>query len=583
MRRQIDPAIQDKASRNISVDVELGDFTCPVTQLLFFDPVVTECGHYVERAASTQLQNCPCCMNANPSFKEASPFFKNILEQAIVNYKLYKEVYFNYDAFENAVRENKLNTSVGQRFLTLLENSEKSLNEKPIIQIQEQTTDPYDLTIPEYRIRESFGKSAIEILSSTPQGRDSLRKKLKIGSEKFLFGNTEILPESLQLQVDKKSIREWLSMTTAMEKMEKAAIDRIDTMENEVHEITLQKEGLINQFRLFLTQGTQQGPAVATAGYRKHSDAVTPLLQQLVYGNECNKEDSVKTALEAIKTNSNKLSELLCDTSTVTDYSGRTITEDTLLRAALRAGDVEMCQMLIPYFYLIPEGRQELEMQFSEVFPEGIETHELELQGMAFNFNKIMAAFRGANLADRQAALDEFRRQFTELSNNEKIFNLHHLLQAFEAYSILWGHYKTDATDRNYAKRNEFWCKIIGFIQRFMPACYAQACAQGLYNLVRVDQLDSWSPEALQRSFDFKSGDGAYFPLSPNPHSGLGFDFAIFAAQGNACTGWPAVWACRRFFQELLSSKNSKLSELYTASVCAEAQATMNELTTVGR
>ena len=102
-------------------------------------------------------------------------------------------------------------------------------------------------------------------------------------------------------------------------------------------------------------------------------------------------------------------------------------------------------------------------------------------------------------------ALEEFRRQFTEISNNEKIFNPYHFLRVFEVYSELWGQCDADTTiDPDGKKRDLFWRQIIGYTQRFMPACYAQAFSQGLYYLVKVDQSDTWRPEPFDRALNLR-------------------------------------------------------------------------------
>jgi hypothetical protein len=143
--------------------------------------------------------------------------------------------------------------------------------------------------------------------------------------------------------------------------------------------------------------------------------------------------------------------------------------------------------------------------------------------------------------------IEEFRRQFSELSNNEKIFNPHHLLRAFEVYNALWDQCERDGSDPDYKKRDLFWRQIIGYTQRFMPACYAQAFAQGLYYLVKVDQDDSWRPEAFERDLKLRCDNVSYFPLPRDSRSGLGFDFAIYAAPLARVAG-PLALGCVHVF-----------------------------------
>lgn len=546
-------AVQTDDLDSVVINHELEDFTCIVTGQILFDPVMTHCGQHIERSASAKLQRCPCCNEENIKFNEPSAFFKTTLQKTIQQYRLYENVYFDLEGFKKIVAKNQLNTPIGERFLTLLQSSASHLNNKELIRTETQVTDPVYLEIPEVTVVETQGKSPIEILAETLAGRDLLRKKLKIesASGKYFFDNAEISAESLQLQVNGKSIREWVSMTTAMEKFEKDALERMSTISEEERIITIKKERLSNQFRLFLSRGAQVSAAASAS--RMHSEAIKPILQHVVYGEE----SRVKEALEAVKSNAT-LSALLSDTGIVKDYSDRTISGMTLLQAAAAAGDIEMCQMLKPYFDLIPNGQQEFANQLDELFQEGIEVHEIEQQRNTFNFDSILAAILVASSTDLDAALNKtgaqstetdsarakpdsalsltealnrFREQFAQHSRSEKIFNPQQLLRAFEVYCALWDQCQRDFSDLDYNKCDLFWRQIIGYTQRFMPACYAQAFSQGLYYLVKVDldpdQSDTWRAEAFRRDLQLRGGDFSYFPLPPDSCSGLGFDFAI--------------------------------------------------------
>jgi len=557
---------------DIVINHDLADFSCPITGQILFDPVVTHCGQHIERSTSTKLQKCPCCNQPNIQFNEPSAFFKTTLQKTIQQYCLYENVYFDLEGFKKVIAKSQLNTPFAERFLTLFQNSISHLNSKELIRTETQVTYPAYLEIPRVTVVETQGKSPIEILVETPAGRDLLRKKLKIEAElgKYFFGHAEISAESLQIQINGKSIREWLSMTTAMEVAldeEQKARQAIDV---EAQTAYPQLQTQFSRARLFLLRGERR---IATGGQRIPSDTVSLILQQLVYGNE----NVVKAVLEMVKSNSEYLCALLSDTGTVKDYSDRTITGMTLLQAAAASGDIDMCLMLKNY--MLPE---EFATQLAEIFPEGIEAHEDEQQRNAFNFNAILAAIRAANTPDLDdalnktdngsalcRALEEFRRQFSELSNNEKIFNPQHLLRAFEVYNALW---ERDGSDRDYKKRDLFWRQIIGYTQRFMPTCYAQAFAQGLYYLVKVDQDASWRPEPFNRALKLKHDNFSYFPLPLDSRSGLGFDFAIYDHGRRDGLRRRGGGARTRFFQKLLSSKNIKLSEHYAASSSAVAR-----------
>ena len=546
---------------NLQISVNLEDFICPIGLFLFFNPTqAAPCGHVFESQAIQGFvgKKCPCCRQDIVILSSTSPFFRSALHNVLMqNLALYSEVYFDLKDFKKIFKqENGLKTPIGKRYITLLENATNHLNE------------------------------AMSVLASTLSGRDLLRKKLKIvstssataaasaaasGSEKYLFGNAEISAESLQTQINGKSIREWLNITTAMEVALDEEQKARQATDAAAQEAFCQLQTQFSRERLFALRNAR---GAATAGHCISSDAIiNPLLQQVVYGEE----NRVKDALEAIKSNATQLSALLSDTGTVKDYSDRTISGMTLLQAAAASGDIDMCLMLKNY--MAPE---EFICQLAEIFPEA---HEAKQQRNTFNFDAILAAIQAANTPDLDAALkktdngsalchalEEFRRQFSELSNNEKIFNPQHWLHAFEVYNALWDQCERDGSDRDYKKRDLFWCQIIGYTQRFMPACYAQAFSQGLYYLVKVDQPGSWRPEAFKRDLKLRCDNFSYFPLPRDSRSGLGFDFAMYAGDWRVSGLRTGVTLLPRFFQKLLSSKNSWLSEHYAAGARAVAR-----------
>jgi len=512
------------------------DIQCLITTQIFFDPVIAvsnndeKCGHCFEKEAikrwmkdqqeRTSIGTCPQCRAEIVLLAPALSTREKLAKAFDQDPALYNKVYFDLEHFQTVFKEacekNKFDSLIFRHYMTLLENANIHLNE------------------------------AIPALANKLEGRDLLRKKLKIvstssasGSEKYFFGNAEISVESLQTQLNGKSIQEWLCMTTTMEVAQEEEQKSRQAINVEAQTAYRRLQTQFSQARLFLSQGAR---GAATASHRISSAAVNPLLQQVVHGEE----NKVEDALEAIKSNNTaQLSELLSGTSTVKDYSDRTITGMTLLQAAAAAGDIEMCLMLKNY---MPE--EEFATQIAEIFPKSIEEQEIDQKSSAFNFDTILEAILVADTPDLDAALnktdngsalycklEEFRRQFSEFSNNEKIFNPHHLLHAFEVYNKLWDPYERDGNDRDYKKRDLFWRQIFGYIQRFLPACYAQAFSQGLYYLTKTDQPDSYRPEAFKRDLKLRCDNFSYFPLPLDSRSGLGFDFAIYARSGQALGG----------------------------------------------
>lgn len=331
----------------------------------------------------------------------------------------------------------------------------------------------------------------------------------------------------------------------------------------------------------------------SSAGHRMQSDAAASLLQQVVYGREL----VVQHKLENVKGNAAQLSVLLSHVSTVKDYSDRTISDMTLLQAAAAAGDIDMCILLKNYL-----SEAEFSAQLAELFPRGIEAHEREQLSNVFNFDAIFSAIRGASSADLDAAsskagaqwtetdsarakpdralslteaLNRFRAQFFNHSCSEKIFNPCHLLRALELYGLLHAQSERDKNTLNDKKRDLFWCQVTGFCQLMMPACYMQAFSQGLYYLVKVNQLDSWRPEAFERHFVLRHDPLLCFPLFEGRCSDLGFDFAVSPISSRA--HWlgkdplPTPLLACAFIRKFTSGKNSWLSAHCAATTLPSA------------
>lgn len=244
------------------------------------------------------------------------------------------------------------------------------------------------------------------------------------------------------------------------------------------------------------------------------------------------------------------------------DYSGRTIEHLTPFQAALCAWDDEMCEMLKKYM-----SDEEITRQYKEIFPKG---HEKAYEAQTpFDFSTLVDVITQSNDVDVQAqfdrqqndsllcqAFDQFRDDFTLRSQQEIVFNPKHLIKAFEIYNENF-----ESWDWN--RRDLFWRQVIGYVQRYLPANLAQDVAQGLYYRVKKEEKSS-------RSFNFRIGSGAIFPLSSDSFSGLGFEYGAGvggfprgggrAARG-ALTGTRPV-RCGPVFGKLMSSKNFKLREL---------------------
>ncbi len=224
-------------------------------------------------------------------------------------------------------------------------------------------------------------------------------------------------------------------------------------------------------------------------------------------------------ALKMLRANPN----LLLYTSEATDYSNRTYRGYTPFQAALLCHDVTLWQKMEPYFDRLTDGQTEKAKQFNALFPEGIP------QGTPYDFSVLIQTITTSSAADIDAALkktqndtaicnalNRFRSDFKALAMQETFFNPSHLIRALKVYDEQFDNW-------SWAKRDLFWRQAIGYTERFLPACLAQAFIQGLYFIVEEQK-------PLVRSLKFKYDNGSYYPLVDS--SGLGFDFGIYGRSG---------------------------------------------------
>ena len=285
------------------------------------------------------------------------------------------------------------------------------------------------------------------------------------------------------------------------------------------------------------------------------------LLQAVVQGNQ----------IEADRVLALKPELLLQATATAVDYSGKLIKDLTPFQAALCAGDVEMCEMMKPYFAELAEGQTEIEKQFKVIFPSAsdeehacLQAHAERQEAAAFDFRKIVEAIIKAKPNELSTALNKqyddgmtlhkalshFRQVFQDISYQERVFNPYHLLRALQCYAERYNDLAP-----GWEKRDLFWRQIVGFTQRYLPACYLQACAQGFYYIVEHG-------ETLTRSFDFRHGGGSIRDLVWG--AGLGFDWARGSLGGGpyARAEWRVDVYAGDVVIKIMSTKNIKLGSI---------------------
>ena len=215
---------------------------------------------------------------------------------------------------------------------------------------------------------------------------------------------------------------------------------------------------------------------------------------------------------------------LLLEKAKVKDYSGRKI-YGSALQLALGAEDVRyhddeecMAEMIQRYLSKLPKGEEIMAEQIAAQFPKGYEEQEKaretnDLQAL----EKVIDAIAiSQNDADCEGALQAFRDYLQPHGTIKtgKHFNAQLLVKAFDLYDR--NYYRFDGDDSR--KNNLCWRKVIGYIQRFLPACYAQAFCQGIYSIVE-------GKEKLTRNLKFRDDKNvAFFPLDSDPRFRLGVD-----------------------------------------------------------
>ena len=281
--------------------------------------------------------------------------------------------------------------------------------------------------------------------------------------------------------------------------------------------------------------------------------AAKQLLQYIVYGDEA----SAKKMLQANPS-------LLLVKSKVSDYSGRIIV-GTAFQAALGAVDSLMWEMMEPYFKRLEEqgsiesAHETMKHQFDEQFPDGLRDEQAQKEHAEIKHYYVTLAQNIANAANDAAKnqiIETFRLAVDSTGkkiDSGKHFNMQHLEAAFDAYI---SQYEALEISRS---QDMFWQKIIGFIQRQIPAHFAQAYCSGLKNL--DDNADK-----LKRTLSLLD-DTYFFPVKAS--SGVGFDFAIFSwrrtglrAIGRSCISEEAAAATSRRLKQIVKQKQARLLDL---------------------
>jgi hypothetical protein len=288
---------------------------------------------------------------------------------------------------------------------------------------------------------------------------------------------------------------------------------------------------------------------------------VRQLLQFIVYGNEKEAEKIIVATPQQLRKT------LLLQRETVADYSfgkdpnnPRKLNGHAFQLASWGTQDVEMLLMLNKYLPI-----HQVDMQLPE--NDAAEQAEKNRQDLVA-LNTIVEAI--AAIPDDQpednwpgeaceTALDTFRDYLEPkgVITTGSHFNVNMLVEAFRLYDENFDRFD-NGNDWDSPKNKLFWQKVIGYIQRFLPACYAQAFCQGIYYIVE-------GREKLNRSLEFRYDKGIFFfPLDADPRFRLGYDYTAgtLATRGTSRGRWAGAWQGGALLQNLCQAKTSSLREL---------------------
>ncbi len=265
-------------------------------------------------------------------------------------------------------------------------------------------------------------------------------------------------------------------------------------------------------------------------------------------------------------------------------------------QAALSVDDTQMAKLIKPYFVKLGDEK-EADTQFDEQYPKGWEeTEKKKWQASFEQLNKLTLAIRDSKPGDiislsgleyivtvRQGSpVERELHIFWALLDStldeviiagKKPFNSNLLLEAWQTYDNdkLYKEYFGGCW--NNPRALLFWQKVIGYegIQRFMPLNYVQAFHGWLENTIAKLQNDKPQDRSTQFTIIGSSYSSlvSFYPLQPR--GACGFIFAIYGPYGLAMTR-DGGWEVSNSFSELISIKNSKLTELMPAYRCASTK-----------
>lgn len=270
-----------------------------------------------------------------------------------------------------------------------------------------------------------------------------------------------------------------------------------------------------------------------------HRSHIAKLLNHVVKGEQAEAEAIIK-----------ENPEYLFESDQVTDYSGRKI-KGTALQIALGAEDVSinpdeecMVEMIQRYLMTFNNGQAALLEQANKQFPPGWkEKAEARKKQDFAALDAVFQAIADAKEGDPCVqAIETFRGYLTDQAKIEITSGWHFNIQMLgKAFHLFHSNFNLFGGDMSH-KNNLIWVKVIGYLQRYAPACYAQLfCQMGIYNFLSKSNLGNntlKNRHGLQLNYSWLK---EYFPLDKQINLRLGYEVAVHP--GNACAqttgaGW---------------------------------------------
>ena len=213
-----------------------------------------------------------------------------------------------------------------------------------------------------------------------------------------------------------------------------------------------------------------------------------------------------------------------------------------------------MTEMILRHLRKLPYGEEHIAQQIKEQFPNGWERQAQEKanRDVAALIKVEEAIANSLSNKDCAQAIQEFR-DYLEFEYKEKgiiktgkHFNSQILIEAFRIYNL------KDCIYYDARQSKLFWSNVIGYIQRFLPASYAQVFCQSNYTT-------EYNYDKLKRSLEFRYFIGIFYPLDGNPDYRLGFDFAAKLMRGLALNQSHLPFVC---FSNMVAQKELVIREL---------------------